>query len=213
MRTALPALTWAAAPSSRATLARMNFEKCGFCRKRIAKTARLDAIYCSPACRMNALRVRNREKRLAERAAAKVKDGCGTDGKAKMAALKAAYLVRVQGARLAAGLPNLPEDPWLATQAEIAACDRMIDALQEKKKILMEQVGKLSPPDDSFRTRPLEIKAAASLNFPRKVLRIGVGVLHGDLEGDAIVYVTEEAEKGKGGRSMYHVRYNPGTRE
>ncbi len=191
----------------------MNFEKCGFCRKRIAKTARLDAIYCSPACRMNALRVRNREKRQAERASAQIKDRCGTDGQAKMAALKAAYLARVQGARLAAGLPNLPEDPWLAAQAEIAVCDKMIDALQEKKKALVEQVGKLQPPDDSFRTRPVEIKASAPLNFPRKVLRIGVGILHGDLEGDALVYVTEEAEKGMGGRSMYHVRYNPGTRE
>ena len=191
----------------------MNFEKCGFCRKRIAKTARLDAVYCSPGCRMNALRVRKREKRMSERAAAQAKDSCGSDGQARMAALRAAYMVRLQGARLAGGLPNLAEDPWLATQAEIAVCDKMLDHLQEKRKTLLAQISKLPPPpDESFRTRPLEIKSADSLELPRKAVRVGVGMLHGDLDGDAIVYVTEEAEKGHGGRTLYHVRYNPGTR-
>jgi hypothetical protein len=180
----------------------MNFEKCGFCRKRIAKTARLDAVYCSPGCRMNALRVRKREQRLAERAAAQAKQSQGSDGQAHLAALKAAYLVRVQGARLAAGLPNLPEDPWLTAQAEIAVCDKMIDHLQERKKALQAQAAKLPAPPEAYRCRPLEGKGKDPPALSAKVVRLGVGRLHGELEGDAILYVCEEAEKGQGGR-MY----------
>lgn len=189
----------------------MNFEKCGFCRKRIPKTARLDAVYCSPGCRMNALRVRKREQRMAERAAAQAKQSQGTDGQAHMAALKAAYLVRVQGARLAAGLPNLPEDPWLTAQAEIAACDKMIDHLQERKKALQNQVIKLTPPAETYRSRPMESKGQDPPALSAKVLRIGVGMLSGELEGGAIVYVSEEAEKGQGGRMYYSVKFPPGS--
>jgi hypothetical protein len=187
----------------------MNFEKCGFCHRRIAKTARLDAVYCSPGCRMSALRVRKREQRMAERAAARAKEGRGTEGQVRLAALKAAYQVRVQGARLAVGLPNLPEDPWLTAQAEIAACDKMIDHLQEHKKALQAQAAKLPAPSEAYRSRPLESKGKDPPGLSAKVLRFGVGMLHGELEGEAILFISEEVDKGQGGRTFYSPKHPP----
>lgn len=166
----------------------MNFEKCAFCHKRIPKTARLDAVYCSPKCRMNALRIRKRERRLAERAQAKAKEDKASDVQARMQALRAAFLVRVQGARLAAAQPNLVEDQWLNLRAEVAVCDKMIAYYTEKKKVLQAQLERLSEPKMSYHYK--DIKSSDALTLPEKATtRIGVAIQPGEFEGDAMVYL------------------------
>lgn len=168
----------------------MNFEKCAFCRKRIPKTARLDAVYCSPKCRMNALRIRKREKRMAERAEAKAKEGKASDAQVRQQAQRAAFLVRIQGARLAAAQPNLVEDQWLNLRAEVAACDKMISYYTEKKKHLQAQLERLSEPKMNYYYRDIKASDPTPLSDKDKAAtRIGLAIQPGEFEGDAMIYL------------------------
>lgn len=174
----------------------MNFDKCSFCRKRIPKKARIDARYCSPLCRMNASRARDREKRFAERAqkAAEVANLSMAQTRAETA--KATFLSRIQAGRLAAQRASVTEDVWLTAKAEIAACDKLIAALQERRRTAEAQLFKLREPS-SFHSRPLELKLDAPADLPAKTLRVGVAVLPGEFEGEAMVYIAEPVERGE----------------
>lgn len=148
----------------------------------------MDAKYCSSVCRMNALRVRKRENRLAERALAKATAESVPDHRARLEAAKAAFLARAAGARLAAQLPNLIEDPWMMAQAEFNACKTIIDHYEKRKEALALQLAKVRKPDELNVERQV-VKVSEPITFPREVVLIGVSVMSGELEGEAVVYL------------------------
>lgn len=183
----------------------MNFEKCGFCQKRIPKTARMDAKYCSATCRMNALRIRKREKRLAERELAKAKEANASDPQARLAASKAGFLARVAGSRLAAQLPNVKEDPFLTAQAEVFACLAMIAYYEKQKTVLTDRLQKArANRDESLDTNSCVIKRDEPITIPREATVIGVAMLSGELEGDAQVFYGSKPGRGKSPRHIAH---------
>lgn len=174
----------------------MNFDKCSFCRKRIPKKARIDARYCSPLCRMNAARARDREKRVSERAQQAATAANLSSAQTRAETAKAAFLSRIQAGRLAAQRPSVTEDVWLTAKAEIAACDKLIAALQERRRAAEAQLSKLREPS-SFHSRPLELRLDAPAELPAKTSRVGIAVLPGEFEGEAMVYIAEPVERGE----------------
>jgi hypothetical protein len=174
---------------------RMNFDKGEFCRKRIAKKARMDARFCSALCRMNALRARKREKRVAERAKKVAEEANLSSAQTRAESAKAAFLSRQQAGRLAAQRPSLAEDVWLTAKAEVAACDKLIAALQERRRAAEAQLGKLREPT-TYSSRPLEMKLGGAAELPTKATRVGLAVLPGAFEDEAMVFIGEPVERG-----------------
>lgn len=182
----------------------MNFEKCAFCKRRIPKKARLDAKYCSDGCRMNALRVRKREKRLADRAATQAKDSGASEAQARLHAQRAAMLTRVQGARLAASLPNLKEDVLLNLHAEVAVCDKLIAYYTERKKVAEAQLRQHREPQASSILH-FDVPAGEVPALPPQATQIGVAMQTGEFDGSAMIYTLSPVEKGAFARqSFYH---------
>lgn len=135
---------------------------------------------------------------MAERARAKAKEANATDPQARLEAAKAAFLARVAGSRLAAQLPGLKEDPFLTAQAEVYACYAMISYYEKRKKTLLDHLQKARQGrDDSLSSNSAVIKRDAPINIPREAQWIGVGMLAGELEGDAQIFFAWKPGRGR----------------
>lgn len=145
---------------------------------------------------MNALRARNREKRVSERAQKAAQEANLSTAQSRAQVAKAAFLSRVQASRLAAQLPSLTEDVWLNARAEVSACDKMIAALQERRKVAQAQLEKLREPQN-VNYRFAEVQLDKPVEVPKVATRIGVAVLVGDQEGEAMVYFADPVGRGE----------------
>lgn len=103
-------------------------------------------------------------------------------------------MVRLAGARLAAHLPSLIEDPFLTAQAELGACFAMISHYEARKQAIGAQLEKMSKVYDMNFSRH-SAKPMEAPVIPREDTHIGIAMLSGELEGGMVFYTGSKRTK------------------
>jgi len=148
----------------------MNTGHCLFCGKRLRKTARYDAEYCSGAHRMAARRQREREEKIRAKALLgeptggppvttfeEEQENRAATAKAQIEADRDALLSRLQTRRVATGLPPLIQNRHTNLMADFFAVKKSIDhyaqlhneAVTYKRELIaeLEQFGEIQTTD------------------------------------------------------------------
>ncbi len=156
----------------------MEARLCEFCQKKLPKRLRFDARFCPGSrCRVAALR-RSRQLRAASLLGPTRKD-------------ERAFIDTLQRTRERIGAFPLTRHPACQVQAELRACEILVDYYRHKETVLRRLLGRVGRALDA---QEIIVRQGGSLEIPPNVTRIGMVSFPNDCEVMAVVVTSKERE-------------------